>query len=705
MENTSKSAGGRVANKLLALMLCGLGGYIAAPYVFPTAEEVEEVVVVEDKGPVRTVWRKDKEEVKEEKLANIVVDDVKEKVVVPEPEPDEEYDLGPKNPFEDGRLVLVGTQATSSKELAKDADFLRQAGETGMWTEYQQMLLLSMGAEYEKVRIGSGKDAFKGFWGEPRYYRALLRWKVLGKFSGSVLATTKDEFGSKSLMGWLMENDEAMEEVLLTVEESDDSESVFRFLSRIWLLEDVEQSIAEKYFNLSLACAVVFDRKIAYTNPVTGFEHVDGLQRFRWYVEKNEGGLLEGKVDRASARDLTFVVCSPISEDEMEWALRKYRSKSRKSWGETYSDVEYLMERAVEGLNPYDAYVLPEILKEGGICGDQSYFCVNTARAAGIPAFTLVGETDLGGHAWAAVKVKPDEWSTTVGRIGGVSKGQGNDFQSGGKVIEQEVWLWNEREHQVRDNLVRVWQLMWLADQFDSVNEKELHDQAVYAAHAVGMKFPKIWDVVYEVMSKDPEFVKEPSAEKVVAAWKGFVSDLKREFKDNPRMGGLANVVQDKHVFPFADLGDVRRDLARDRRRGTRDAKEQADLVTTSLKRECDLLLKRDEVNAKKEIGQLYDRALRDYGGSVSGFRTMAEDYFNFMKDDEEVAQKSVRDIELAFNRVVNTDSGDWFRKKVEVGLHRKICQMYREVGEVKRAENMERRLERQMKNAKRKAL
>ena len=66
--------------------------------------------------------------------------------------------------------------------------------------------------------------------------------------------------------------------------------------------------------------------------------------------------------------------------------------------------VEYLMERAVDGLNPYQEYSFAEILKEGGICGDQSYFCVNTARAQGIPAMTIAGETDLGGHAWAGLK-------------------------------------------------------------------------------------------------------------------------------------------------------------------------------------------------------------------------------------------------------------------------------------------------------------
>ena len=141
--------------------------------------------------------------------------------------------------------------------------------------------------------------------------------------------------------------------------------------------------------------------------------------------------------------------------------------------------------------------------------------------------------------------------------------------------------------------------------------------------------------------------------------------------------------------------------------------------MTTSLKRESDWILKKmleeaeeDEeaqAEARKEalrdISRFYDRALREYGKAVSGFKTMADDYFAFVKDEEELGRKAVRDIELAFKRVVDTDSDDWFRAKTEIGIHRRICEMYRHVGEGKKADVMERRLETQMERARRKAL
>ena len=184
-------------------------------------------------------------------------------------------------------------------------------------------------------------------------------------------------------------------------------------------------------------------------------------------------------------------------------------------------------------------------------------------------------------------------------------------------------------------------------------------------------------------------------------------------------MSSLATTVEEEHLFPHWDLGDVRRQLDRDRRRQYKEAPEQADLATTSLKREAEWILKKiteeageDEKKkeealheAREEVAQLYDKSLREYGKSVSGFATMCDDYFAFVKDDDEIAPKAVRDMELAFKRVVDTGSDNWFRAKTEVGLHKRIAQMYRQVGEEKKADLMERRLETQMERARRKAL
>lgn len=696
------------SGKFFVLLLCGAAGYVAHPYIYPSASTAE-VAQNEDDVAVAELVEMEKRAAKKEKQAsfsNIDTSLTPKEVVGPAPEPEQDYELGEKALFTDSGLVLVGTQATSTKELAKDKEYIELAIKTGKWNDYRGMLLQSMADEFKKIRLGSNTTEFDPVWKEERFYKAMLRWQVLGIFSPSSMEFAGDVPELQEMIKWILETDSVMEEIVMTVSEKDDKHAVFMMLSDIWRSHSSKPELANKYFNLALACAVVYDEKIRYKNQTSGGdEYIDPFSRYQWYVDKNESGLLEVSIDRSSARDLTFVVCAPVSEDELNWALREFRSKRRKSWGDTYGEVEYLMERAVNGLNPYKEYTLQEILKEGGICGDQTYFCVNTARAAGIPALGLAGITDLGGHAWAAVKIQDDEWSTTIGRIGGVSKGKGGDPQTGDSITEQEIWLWSSREYQSRKKQVEVNRLVWLSEIFDNINQLDLQKRAIYAAHREGKCFPAIWRLVYSVMAKDPQYTSKPEDPETIKLWWDFCNDVKREFKENPRMADLTITVEDAHIYPYADLGDVRRQLARDRRRGNRDAEEQTDLVTTSLKREAELLVKRDGENALKEIGQLYDSALRDYGGSVSGFREMAEDYFALVKGDEAMAKKAVMDIELSFKRVVETGSKDWFRANAEVDLHKVICRMYREIGEVKRAENMEKRLERQIERAKRGAL
>ena len=729
------------ACKLLFLLSLIVLGHQIHPVLFPPKQEVveapekiaPEVIPEEVALKPEPVLPKVAPEVIPKAVAKLTP-----KAVIPSPLPEKQEPLEAESILDTASMILVGRTATSSIELQKDGDLLEHASYYGEWDKYRSMLTRSLVTEFGEIRLDHSDRRYDKVWDEERYYTATLRWKVLGGFPYEVLEVTKSKGESAELMKWILTNNQAMEELLLTLHVNDDREKVFEFLSRVWKNEkvvlpksnkevannkkeeneeekvDPAESLAlnEKYFNLALACAVVFDEELAYKNDPALSEtsegesaNVNGLMRYHWYRNKNEKGLLEGDIHRASAKDLTFVVCSPVSTVELEWALKKYRSSSRKKFGQAYSDVEYLMERAVNGLNPYKEYTLPEILKEGGICGDQSYFCVNVARSAGIPAFTLSGVTNSGAHAWAAVKIKDDEWSTEIGRIGGVSKGQGRDPQTRKRISEQDVWMWSTRKFQTRSNVVQVFRHLWMSDFFVSVLNKAEYSESTQIANNLGKEFPITWQRVYELMLRDPTLTETPELPETLARWQKFLKALVREFKDNPRMGSIAIEIEDKHIFPYGDIKDLRRDLARDRRRKAKDAAEQADLVAASIKRESELLLKKDEDTALVEIHQLYSRALREYGGSITGFDDMSQYYFSVMKQDREMAMKAVRTIESAFNRVLDSGSDDWFRIKTEVGLQRKIAKMYREVGDDRKADIMDKKLDRIMKNAKRKAL
>jgi hypothetical protein len=170
-------------------------------------------------------------------------------------------------------------------------------------------------------------------------------------------------------------------------------------------------------------------------------------------------------------------------------------------------------------------------------------------------------------------------------------------------------------------------------------------------------------------------------------------------------MAQLAGQAETKYIFPYGEDQDAALTLSRERRRIERNSGEQKDLIAESLKREADMILERGDATAKQDIMHLYDSALRKYGGSITGFKMMAENYFGYFKDDAALSRKVARDIELAFKRVVETGTTEWFRAKTESEIHKMICGYYRAAGDEKRAVMLEKRYEALLKRAKRGAL
>lgn len=589
-------------------------------------------------------------------------------------------------------------------ELARHQKLLERTLDSSCWGEYRTLLQRGLGAALP----GNGNAALASFAAlqrEPLFRTHFLRHEVIGRFPEDLLRKTAAGTEGRSLLAWWLADIRAMEEALLVFSPDDDLPAALAVLTDIWAADPAgDHAVARNYFSLALAFAVVFDKPV---KPQAGDEYsqdsgIGAVARFQWYVQQNERGQLAAAVDRSPATDLVWVVCVPVVTSELDWALR-HVNLSRRGWGEAYGMVEYLMERAVDGENPYDEYTFAEILKKGGVCGDRAYFCANTGRASGIPAAILGGETDAGSHAWVAMKNQPDEWDTTIGRIGGVSKGTTTDPQTGRQVTEQEFWLWSEREYRSRDRVLDVHGRLWLAALFDALARPADHAAAVRDAHRIGRRFPVTWQHLHDLIAR--ETAGKDAEPAVVDGWKRFVDELRREFREHPRMTGLADLAEERHVFPHAEVGWVRRELARQRLRVVRDSPEQRDLVADSLKREASLLLQRDPPNALREIAVLYDSALREHGGSVTAFKQMAQDYFDLVRADPAAANKAVRDIELAFLRVVDTGTKEFFRANTEAGVHRMICDFHRQLGNNERATLLEKRIDRLTQRAERGAL
>ena len=602
-------------------------------------------------------------------------------------------------------LVLTDLDSRRDAAIQRDEDLFQRAVDSKAWSAYQAVLARSIDAGLGKQAKGQGVNRFDGIWKESALYQAFLRWQVIRRLTESGISQSVTDSYTGEMFKWLCHNSKAMEEFLLTIKPQDDGGEVLQFLTNAW---PNVNGMMEKYFPLALACAVVFDDEVRIPHPIKGkYDEkavVDGSARMMWFMAKNEKGQLAAPVHHSSARDLVWVVCAPVSTSELEWSLDKMHL-SQSHWGNAYGMIEYLMERAVNGLNPYKEYSFSEILKEGGICGDQSYFCVNTARAQGIPAMSLSGETDLGGHAWAGLKINSDDWTTGVGRIGGVSKGEAGNPQTGERITEQEIQSWNDRAHKSPLTTLAVARHLWLAIYFEATGKSEEYPASVRLANQIGPSFTETWAALHALLRKQTKLTGEPAKPGNLDEWKAFAKSMRQEFKDNPRMAQLAAAAEVEYIFPYGDEGDATRILLRERRRIERDSGEQKDLIAESLKREAELIFKRGDATSKQDISRLYDSALRKYGGSITGFKMMAEDYFGYFKNDPELSRKAARDIELAFKRVVETGTKDWFRATTESSIYKMICGYYRVAGDEERAVMLEKRYEVLLERAKRSAL
>jgi hypothetical protein len=264
--------------------------------------------------------------------------------------------------------------------------------------------------------------------------------------------------------------------------------------------------------------------------------------------------------------------------------------------------------------------------------------------------------------------------------------------------------MWSDRFQSPSTHLAMARHL-WLAGFFEGTGKEANHAETVHLANQIGQSFTETWTALYALLEKQMTLTGEPAKPNNLEDWKAFTMAMRREFKSNPRMAQLADQAETKYIFPYGDDDDTARTLARERRRIDRNSGEQKDLIAESLKREAEIILKRGDSTAKQDIVRLYDSGLRKYGGSITGFKMMADDYFSYFKDDATLSRKVARDIELAFKRVIETGSTDWFRAKTETEIYKMICGYYRSAGDEKRAVMLEKRYEALLKRAERGAL
>jgi len=590
------------------------------------------------------------------------------------------------NPFAK-LLVLDALGTAKSENVAWHGEAWQLALTTGLWDDYRDLLARSLqafaGSDKDTATIMAGK--FSG--------PALTRHAFLSAVPVKVLHSLLDAEGSHPFMEWLLGNPDAMQAFIVQLSPQDDIEGALQVWNKIAAGHPKART---EYRELAIACSLVFDRSISYGEARYG-DHVEVLSRYSHFEEKSEAGRLEGKIKKMTAADLVWVVGVPVSNAELEWAVKKAGFR-QKTWGQAYGTIKYDMEKAVSGKNSYSEYTFAEIQKKGGICSDQSYFTAWTACATGIPAAIITGDGERGPHAWITWMADEGEWKFS-GRFGGYPAGQCECPQTGENISEEEFGRMGDRKAASAEQRIKAKQALWMAAVYHKTPARAMG----YITEAVKIA-PRLADASTAMLGHWMQH--RATAE--VEEWAALLKDLRKNFRDSAALMEIAAQAEQKFVFARQETAVTIKDLKREARKmdETAGAKKgiAADLerLTGGLRRQAEVLFSNQD---EEGVRSMYRKALADYGNDAATFKALAQDYFAFFQADEVRAVKACHELESTCRRSVGRGKGDWFDVLSQNSAWRLVASFYRKAGDEKKASLIERDCDSREKAAKQKAI
>ncbi len=545
---------------------------------------------------------------------------------------------------------------------------LAAAGASGQWQQRPSNLerLISLGTPALATE-------------QARFLRAVGP-AVLTKFS------TIDK--SRDFLNWLLARPAVLAAFNDSIQPQDKAGEALAAWRTIWY-DDVENR--ETFSSLAIACALVFDHPVRISSNVYGFEktsessgagetEVSALLRYRFYRDAAKKGALKVPLQEMTPWELVWVVDAPVPESELIWA-QKHVNYARRDWGKAYGHIRYRMDRATQGENPYKAYTLAEIEKEGGICGDQAYFAAISAKANGIPAMVISGEGDRGGHAWMGYEVARNEWKLDTGRYAdNYAAGTTRHPQTGQSIKEHELRQLTEPARRT-PAYEKSNKLLALALLLGDAGQRELATLAVDTALFVAPKNYDAWMAKLDGLA----VAKAPAAD-----WLRESARMRTTFRE------FSDLVQEIDKREAEYLGtNVSADAARklvhlQTKRMERKDGERSDLILDSVFREAALAEKAGE---KEKAGRIFRDALREKGEEVVPFKRIAAGYYAWAKTNGK-GPETVRELISFFDRKHEAPTTDVFALKSYRAVLTELSGMAKEQGLETQQRQLDRREE-----------
>ena len=588
----------------------------------------------------------------------------------------------------------------------------------GKWESHYDRLKYGLYPALSGTSKNEGPRRFDHLWESPYFALGLTQTAFIRRVSPATLRAFIAKEETLPFLESLLLDAERMEKFVANIKEEDDAGEALR----VWAKLDADdpKDLKGKYVNLQVAVALVFDKGFAFRrlrDPKGETFTIEPMERYRYFRDNAQRQRLETDIKRLEPYELVWVVSAEATGEEMEWALKEKELRKLKlsvgdqknDWSEAYPMINYRMDfvtgakppKAPPGKKAYkpldESFVrgtLEETFEVGGICMDQSHFGTTTARAYGIPAASVTGDGNRGGHAWFAYMMPTHQWNMGnsfhpfgeprnlpgTGRYSdGYANGQTRDPQTGKGIGEFEVQLTGDPERRMSEHYPKSLRLRFAAAIFRDNKDKEGRLECLQYATQVAKMSLDAW---LEQADALEEITEKGSFDR----WREFVKAMKSAFhvyeedKRWPDMLAIADNIAEKHVWTdpkmtaeqvYMECKNSYNQFMSEKKRahGQTFDKTRYDLIVVSVERTARQLAKDKTPKGQENLFFFMRHGLKDNIEHLPTFRSLLDNFYEAVKGNATLELSFLREIRRLYQNEMSNTGHDVFRMKAVLGL------------------------------------
>ncbi|MFC1499122.1 hypothetical protein ACFLS1_11740 [Verrucomicrobiota bacterium] len=560
-------------------------------------------------------------------------------------------------------------QPPFSRDQLKSTTF--KAIESNDWIEHRQLLDRGLVQTADNASK-KGRLSFDQIISDDLTALALAQATFIRQITEDALNQVNVSFDTHPFFEWLLTNRTVLEDFLECIKDEDDKAKVLRTWFDLW--ESDEECY--KYYNLAIACAVVFDKPLRINRNHKDYNkdtEINVQARYNYFRQAADNKTLKTSLDTLPAWELIWVVDADVPDHELEWA-NSHVKYSRKTWSEAYRSIKYRMDKLNKGNSIYENYTLKEIKKEGGICVDQAFFAATSAKANGIPAILFTGEGQRGGHAWFGYKSSTKEWNMNAGRYQAdkFATGHALDPQTRERVKEQNFYILTDSQRR-SPNYRKTSQLIWLATVVSDAYKPAKAGEILEQATEVSSRHTKAWKIYINHLTQNetPEKKMDDALRK-----------LRSAFRKYPDMLSFANNIETENALKNSDTQTAIDILRKQIRKMTIKHGDRSDLMMEQVNKQINLLKQSGDIKGAEKV---YIDTMKKHGADVTVFRRLASGYADFAKENN-MLDDAVRDIYSIFRRNYTEPGDDYFEMQTYAHLLEFIADIYKKADQESKA-------------------